>query len=111
MSETDSELRGLVFLIQEYKETLRAALPMAKEIVEEIGSLMNQCTTAIRLLESPSAENVQAAKRIITSIIVQFGRIYEEMENDVEEGINSEEEEDLTFLSDFLNYSSSNGSS
>ncbi len=111
MSETDNELRGLVFLIQEYKETLRAALPMAREIVEEeIGSLMNQCTTAIRLLESPSAENVQAAKRIITSIIVQFRRIYEEMENDLDEEINSEEE-DLTFLSDFLNYSSSNGSS
>ncbi|MGC8593613.1 MAG: hypothetical protein ACP5LF_04955 [Nitrososphaeria archaeon] len=108
---TEEEIRGLVYLIQEYKEALRTTLPIANEVVDErIGSLMNQCTQAIKLLEDPKKENLEKAKKLITSIITNFENVYEEIEQSFQEE-NDKEEDKLTFLSDFLYYSGSNGPS
>ena len=101
---SEEEIKGLAYLIQEYREALRSTLPLAKEVVEEeIGNLMNQCTEAIKLLENPNRENLERVKKIIASIMLRFEEIYQEI---VEEN-NQNEEEDLTFLSDFLYYSRS----
>lgn len=108
---TEEEIRGLVYLIQEYKEALRTTLPIANEVIDEkIGSLMNQCTQAIKLLEEPKKENLEKAKKLITSIIANFENVYEEIEQNFQEE-NDKEEDKLTFLSDFLYYSRSNGPS
>ncbi len=108
---TEEEIRSLVYLIQEYKEALRTTLPIANEVVDErIGSLMNQCTQAIKLLEDPKKENLERAKKLISSIITNFENVYEEIEQSFQEE-NDKEEDKLTFLSDFLYYSGSNGPS
>jgi hypothetical protein len=108
---SEEEIKGLVVLIQEYKEALRTTLPFANEVVEEhIGSLMNQCTQAIKLLENPKKENLERAKKLISSIITNFQYVYEEIEQSFNEE-NEKEIDKLAFLRDFLYYSSSNSSS
>jgi hypothetical protein len=108
---SEEEIKGLVVLIQEYKEVLRTTLPFANEVVEEhIGSLMNQCTQAIKLLENPKKENLERAKKLISSIITNFQYLYEEIEQSFNEE-NEKEIDKLAFLRDFLYYSSSNSPS
>ncbi|MGC8600560.1 MAG: hypothetical protein ACP5LX_05865 [Nitrososphaeria archaeon] len=109
---SEEEIKGLVILIQEYKEALRTTLPLANVVVDEqIGSLMNQCTQAIKLLEDPKKENLERAKKLISSIITNFESVYEEIEQSFNVENEKEEDDKLTFLSDFLYYSSGNGPS
>jgi hypothetical protein len=92
---SEEEIKGLVVLIQEYKEALRTTLPFANEVVEEhIGSLMNQCTQAIKLLENPKKENLERAKKLISSIITNFQYVYEE----IEQSFNEENEKEIDKL-------------
>lgn len=102
--EKPEELEGLKVALLDYREALRGFLPMASEVFEEeVGSLINQCTEAMNIIDNRDSDAIPKLKRVIETVVKRVNEIYEE-EIDYE----PEEEYDLAFLSYFLYYASGN---
>ncbi|MEM3854141.1 MAG: hypothetical protein QXG99_01190 [Conexivisphaerales archaeon] len=110
MESSMNELDGLKFMLQEYREALRLALNNTdSNLVEEVGIIINQCTETMNIIDKKVNEedNLKRIKSFIESIVERFNKISEILSEEHE----SSEEYDLSFLSDFLYYTSRDSSS
>lgn len=103
--EQPEGLEGLKMALLGYREAIRGFIPVASEVFEEeLGSLMNQCTQAVSIIDRGDREALPRLKAILENVVKRVNEIYEEV-NEGSEGY------DLTFLGYFLYYSSGYGPS
>jgi hypothetical protein len=110
MESSANELQGLKFMLQEYREALRLTLNnVDSDLVEEVGLIINQCTETMNIIDKREneEEDLKRIKSFIESIVERFNKISEILSEDQEPS----EGYDLSFLTDFLYYTRSNGSS
>ncbi len=109
MESSMNELQGLKFMLQEYREALRLTLNnVDSDLVEEVGLIINQCTETMNIIDKREneEEDLKRIKSFIESIVERFNKISEILSEDQEPS----EGYDLSFLTDFLYYTRSNGS-
>lgn len=110
MEGSANELQGLKFMLQEYREALRLTLNnVDSDLAEEVGLIINQCTETMNIIDKREneEEDLKRIKGFIESIVKRFNKISEILSEDQEPS----EGYDLSFLTDFLYYARSNGSS
>jgi len=110
MENLSSELDGLKYMLQEYREALRLVLNNDdSDLVEQAGLVINQCTETMAIIDRKvnSEDDLKRIRKFIESIVERFNIISEILFESEEFSDNY----DLSFLSDFLHYSRSNSSS